>query len=479
MWNRLRNSLLLLLMTLCLGATPTFAQSSDSDSYTFSQDELDELVAPIALYPDELLTEILMAATYPLEVAQAARFVQENPGLTDQALEDAAQGPHADPQVAPTDISTWVDSSGTVNVSNLPPPENVRVTKVVHGSPQAAGESPQARNWDPSVQSLTAFPQVLLMMNDKLDWTQRLGDAFIGQEQQVMDTVQKLRARAREAGNLNSNAQQSVVDQDGSIVIEPAQLDDVYVPVYDPTLVYGSWWAPDYVPWYWVPPPIYGYPVSAGLFFGRPHRPSRRHWDWARPDWRRHEVHVDAGRNPTLNEPQYRERYQQGFWQHAPEHRRGVSYRDNATRSRLTSIDPAAAQGRVNFRGRELTPTPSAPGPRRLRQIPDNLAQPSPAPAQRPPALAVERAAMPGNVQRPVTGFAPRSLPVPRMDQGFNRAPTPVAPPIFRQPAVEPPVFNPAQRNQVEIESNRGRASLGAPATSAGPTGPMTQRGHR
>ena len=118
-----------------------------------------------------------------------------------------------------------VDASGTVNVSNLPPPENVRVTKVVHGSPQAAGESPQARNWDPSVQSLTAFPQVLLMMNDKLDWTQRLGDAFIGQEEQVMDTVQKLRARAREAGNLNSNAQQSVVDQDGSIVIEPAQDD--------------------------------------------------------------------------------------------------------------------------------------------------------------------------------------------------------------------------------------------------------------
>jgi hypothetical protein len=481
------------MMTLCLGAAPTFAQSSDSDSYRFSQDELDELVAPIALYPDELVGEILMAATYPLEVAQAARFVREHPGLTDQALEDAAQvAPtdtqvaRSDTQVAPTDIYTWVDARGTVNVSNLPPPENVRVTKVTHGSPQAVVheslpaasiESPQAAaNWDPSVQSLTAFPQVLLMMNDKLDWTQRLGDAFIGQEQQVMDTVQKLRERAREAGNLNSNAEQRVVDQDGGIVIEPAQPDDVYVPDYNPTLAYGTWWAPGYVPFYWVPPRIYGH---------RPYRPSHRHWGWAHPDWRAHNVHVDAGRNPTLNELRYRDQYQQGVWQHVPEHRRGVSYRDNATRSRLTNIDPAAAQGRLNFRGRELTPTPSASGPQRSRPVPDNLARPSPAPAQQPPALTAPRAAMPGNVQRPVTGFAP----APRTDQGFNRAPTPVAPPVFRQPAATPPafplpaaappVFNPAPRNQVEFESNRGRASLGAPATSAPPAAPMMERGHR
>jgi hypothetical protein len=470
MRNRLRNSLLLLLMVLCLGATPAFAQSSDNDSYTFSQDELDELVAPIALYPDELLTEILMAATYPLEVVEAARVVQENPGLADQALEDAAQ-------VASADISTWVDASGTVNVSNLPPPKNARVTKVEHESPQAAG------NWDPSVQSLTAFPQVLQMMNDKLDWTQRLGDAFIGQEQQVMDTLQKLRERAREAGNLSSNAEQIVVDQDGSIVIEPAQPDDVYVPVYDPTLVYGPWWAPDYVPWYWVPPPIYGYPffdsVPAGFFFGRPHRPYRRHWGWAHPDWRAHNIHVDAARNPTLNDPQYRERYQQGVWQHVPEHRRGVSYRDNATRSRLTSIDPAAAQGRLNFRGRELTATPSASEPQRSRQVPANSVRPSPAPAQQPPALAVPRATTPANVLRPVTGFAPQSLPAPRSDQGFSRTPTAVAPPVFRQPAAEPPVFNPAPRYQVQMESNRGRASLGAPAASAPPAAPMMERGHR
>jgi hypothetical protein len=106
---------------------------------------------------------------------------------------------------------------------------------------QALEDAVADRNWDPSVQSLSAFPQVLAMMNDKLDWTQRLGDAFIGQQQQVMDTIQKLRERAREAGNLNNTWQQRVDQQDDSIVIEPAQADDVYVPVYDPTVVYGPW----------------------------------------------------------------------------------------------------------------------------------------------------------------------------------------------------------------------------------------------
>src|SRR6185295_18052295 len=145
-------------------------------------------------------------------------------------------------------------------------------------------------------------------MNDKLDWTQRLGDAFIGQQQQVMDTVQKLRERAREAGNLNSTSEESVVDQDNSIVIEPAQSDYVYVPVYDPTVVYGPWWAQDYVPWYWAPPPIYGYPfLGVGVFFGRRHRPSHDHWGWARPDWHAHNVHVDVGRSPVLNQPLYRQ----------------------------------------------------------------------------------------------------------------------------------------------------------------------------
>jgi hypothetical protein len=174
-----------------------------------------------------------------------------------------------------------------------------------------------------------------------------------------------------------------------------------------------------------------------------------------------------------------------------PEHRLGVAYRDIATRSRLTNVDPAAAQGRLNFRGRESTPTPSASGPQRSRQVPNDLTRRSPAAVQQRPALAVPRAATPGNVPGPVAGFASRPLPGPsRTDQGFNRVPTPVAQPVyrqpvalpptaspvFRQPVVAPPVFNPAPRYQVEMESNRGSASLGAPASRAAPAAPM-QRG--
>src|SRR4029077_115047 len=123
------------------------------------QDQLDALLAPIALYPDQLLSQVLMASTYPLEVVEAARFVQQNPGLKGEALDQAL---------------------GT-------------------------------KTWDPSVMSLAAFPQVLVMMNDKLEWTQQLANAFLANEGQVMQTVQSLRARAQAAGNLQNTPQQNVI----------------------------------------------------------------------------------------------------------------------------------------------------------------------------------------------------------------------------------------------------------------------------
>src|ERR1700704_6373463 len=146
------------------------------------QDQLDALLAPIALYPDDLLAQVLMASTYPLEVVEAARFVQQNPALSGAALDDAVR----------------------------------------------------TRRWDPSVQSLTAFPQVLAMMSDRLEWTQQLGDAVLANRQQVMDTVQALRARAEATGTLQDNDQQHVYTSDQAIVVEPARFDYVYVPVYDP-----------------------------------------------------------------------------------------------------------------------------------------------------------------------------------------------------------------------------------------------------
>ena len=226
--NTLRNLVIGWLALAMLVVAPAGAQSADTPRR--SQEELDQLLAPIALYPDQLLTQILLAATYPLEVVEAARFVQQNPTLTGDALDQAL----AD------------------------------------------------RNWDASVQSLAAFPQVLAMMNDKLEWTQRLGDAFLVDEQRVMDTVQALRRRAQAAGSLQSTPQQSVMSQDSDIIIEPVQPDVVYVPAYDPSFIYGPWWAPAYPPWFWYPPPIYGYPVgimiAAGIVFGGGYAISHHHW---------------------------------------------------------------------------------------------------------------------------------------------------------------------------------------------------------
>ncbi len=138
-----------------LAQAPAPASASAAQSaQAFSQQELDQLLAPIALYPDPLLAQILMAATYPLDVVEAARWSKANPSVKGTALEDAMQ----------------------------------------------------KQRWDPSVKSLAAFPQVLAMMNEKLDWTQKLGDAFLAQQGEVMSTVQALRARAANEGNLQTTS---------------------------------------------------------------------------------------------------------------------------------------------------------------------------------------------------------------------------------------------------------------------------------
>jgi hypothetical protein len=333
------------------------AQPASGGAY--SQDELDQLLAPIALYPDQLLAQTLMSATYPLEVVEAARFMQLNPGLTGDALDQAVADKH----------------------------------------------------WDPSVQSLTAFPQVLAMMNDQLEWMQRLGDAFLVDEQGVMDTVQSLRRRAQAAGNLQATPQQIVVNQDGEIMIEPAEPYVVYVPVYDPLAIYGPWWAPDYLPWFWYPPPIYGYPaggIVTTIIFGPPCRVRPPHWGWAHPDWHGHRISLDAGNNPFWNRPGHPPPPSGGSWQHAPEHRRGVAYPDAATRQRFLPSDPNAVRARREFRVYEPAPTV----PDRARAAP-NVARQAPNAAQAAP-----------NIAGPASGPPPQRLtrpPVPSIDPGLSR----------------------------------------------------------
>ena len=183
---------------------PPVAAQGSPQAALFRTEELEQLVSPIALYPDALLAQILMASTYPLEIVSADRWVKANPNLQDQVLEDALQ----------------------------------------------------TQPWDPSVKSLAAFPQVLTMMNDQLDWTQKLGNAFLAQQKDVMDAVQLLRAKVQAQGNLQTTPEQKVIvkqpagSQTTVVKIEPASPQVVYVPTYNPTVVYGVWPYPAYPPYY-------------------------------------------------------------------------------------------------------------------------------------------------------------------------------------------------------------------------------------
>lgn len=281
---------------------------------TFSQEELDQLLAPIALYPDSLLAQILMASTYPLEVVRAERWVKENENLQGDALAKALE----------------------------------------------------QQSWDPSVKSLVNFPQVLTMMNEKLDWTQKLGDAFLAQQKDVMAAVQKLRAKAQEQGNLESSEQQKVIveKETQTIIIEPADPQVVYVPTYNPTVVYGSWWYPSYPPYYYYPPTYvpgaalfsFGAGVAMGAAWG---------YAWGGCHWGHGEVDVDFNRNVNFNSNINRARYQnnytniqgnRGSWQHNPAHRQGVNYRDQGTAQRYNQGAAARdVQSREQFRGRAET----------------------------------------------------------------------------------------------------------------------------
>jgi len=274
-----------LFLTCLIGVTSVpatvYAQQGDGP-ITYSQQELDQLLAPIALYPDPLLSQVLMAATYPLLVVQADRFVRKNPSLKGDSLARA------------------VDSEP----------------------------------WDPSVKALVQFPAVLRMMDDQLPWTQKLGDAFLAQQDAVMDTVQSLRAKAQAAGTLRSNQQQRVVIQDGAIDIEPYAPDVIYVPYYNPTIVYGGWWWPDRPPMVWVPPleyrsSSYGNAIEAGIAFGFGVAIIDSIFIDARPDWRRHHFLINNG--PAGN----RSHGGGTIWTHNPAHRYGVAYRDAPTRDRF------------------------------------------------------------------------------------------------------------------------------------------------
>ena len=260
------------------------------------QQELDQLLAPIALYPDALIAQILMASTYPLEVVEAARWTKENPSVKDKALEDAMQ----------------------------------------------------KQTWDESVKALTAVPQVLKQMNENLSWTQKLGDAFLADQATVLATVQSLRGKANQAGNLKSTPEQTVktetVENKTVYVIESAKPETVYVPTYNPSTIYGPWPYPAYPPYYMYPP---GYAYAPGLAFATGVFVGAA--IWGNCNWGGNNVNINVNKYNNFNKANINN----GDFNHKAEHRKGVAYKDQGVAQKYNrGGDRQAAQSREQFRGR-------------------------------------------------------------------------------------------------------------------------------
>jgi uncharacterized membrane protein YgcG len=311
-------------------AAPTAApaaQGTANKTPPFKKEELEAILAPIALYPDALLAQIFMASTYPLEIVEAARWSKANPSVTGDAVAGAVQ----------------------------------------------------KETWDPSVKSLCAFPTVLANMNDKIDWTQKLGDAFLAQQKEVMQSVQVLRNKAKETGNLKSTKEVTVKEEPApagspapqTIIIESPDPEVVYVPSYNPTVVYGAWAYPYYPPYAYYPPAYYGgamfWSFTAGVIVGGA--------IWGNCNWGGNDVNIDIDRQNNFNKNEInnnrnsnntnrggdragnnsasnRAGNNKQSWSHNSDHRKGVGYKDSATQQKFgKGGNQNSVASREQFRG--------------------------------------------------------------------------------------------------------------------------------
>jgi hypothetical protein len=267
----------LILSSLVLAPQQARAQDSayPATSEAFSREELAQMLAPVALYPDALLSQILMASTYPIEVIEADRWLSDRPGLKGDALDQALLD----------------------------------------------------RDWDPSVKAMCHFPSILALMSERISETTAIGNAFLAQEAEVMNVVQELRARAYAQGNLASDSRQKVIVEKETIIIEPADPRVIYVPYYDPFYVYGPWWYPAYPPWYWGPP---GVTLGVGISYWPGFYFSFAFGTWSYFDWPHHYIFINVHKRPRFVR---HDRWfaKPGRWHHARHHRRGVAYRDKST----------------------------------------------------------------------------------------------------------------------------------------------------
>jgi hypothetical protein len=284
--------IMVLFLCMNLALSPGLhAQESKEGAPAFRPEELDQILAPIALYPDSLLAQVLTASTYPLEIVQVARFVQQNKELKGEKLMAAAKD----------------------------------------------------KDWDPSVKAMLQFPDVIAMMNEKLEWTEKLGNAFLSQQKDVMASVQRLRQKAQESGNLKTTKEQKVIVEKETkvIIIEPASPQVVYVPAYNPVVVYGVWAYPAYPPYPVYPP---GYVAATAAFSFAVGVAVGAAWGgyggWG-CGWHGHGGSVNINVNHynsftkntyvNANKYQVNQNIKNQTWQHNPEHRKGAQYPNQAT----------------------------------------------------------------------------------------------------------------------------------------------------
>jgi hypothetical protein len=274
-----------------------------------ASNQLDDLVAPIALYPDPLLSQILVASTYPLELVQAFQWLGRNPGLAGAALTQAAE----------------------------------------------------QQNWDPSVQALVVFPDLVKRLNQDITWTTNLGNAFLSQQADVMDSVQRMRLKAQQAGKLSSTSQETVTTANDSgqpvIQIEPSNPQVIYLPNYDPEYIWGPSLYYPYASWFY-PPGYYGFGIgiNMGFYFGGGWG-GWGGWGW-QPGWGGHNIMVN---NSFVHRYNFNSRGSASLsgtsaWTHNASHREGVPYSNAAVANRYRgaarqNLQTRGAAGQAQIRG--------------------------------------------------------------------------------------------------------------------------------
>jgi hypothetical protein len=406
-------ALLLAVPRAASAQTPPPAQpaSAPAQQQLLNNAQLDSLLAPIALYPDALLSEVLMASTYPLEVVEADRWLDSNKSLKGDALKAA------------------VDK----------------------------------QSWDDSVKSLTATPDVLDMMSNQLSWTQQLGDAVLAQQPDVMDSIQRLRTKAQANNKLASNQQQTVTtEQQGGqqvIAIAPTDPDTLYVPYYDPSVVYGAWPYPDYpaYPYYWPAPGyIAGGVIATGIAFGAGYALGRwvsngNRWGGGF-NWGNNNINVNRTVNNIGNN---------NNWTHNPAHRQGVRYNNANVAAKFGGNGAhisGGAQNRIDFRGRngQQVLNPGAGGGANRPNVgggnltPGTRAGGGGGTANRPGAGGGTAANRPGGNVRPGANTRPGG-------SATNTRPTKAAP----RPSGGGAMGNIGSGHAANIQSARGAQSLG------------------